>query len=124
MAVKELKSIILELGAKASLIVLDDADLEGTAAATTGGSNCHTGQVWVIVTESVAARFEIRKKTYAKLYPSSFKHQAADAALSVTEKRMQSTSKNYDYEYVQRRAHPLSSLHLITPMRSLQVIQS
>lgn len=83
LAAKELKPILLELGGKAPLIVLDDADLEGAAAAAAVGSNFHAGQVCmaterVIVLESVAAEFEeILKKTYAKLYPDGSKHQAA-----------------------------------------------
>lgn len=83
LAAKELKPVLLELGGKAPLIVLDDADLQGAASATAGGSNSHAGQVCmaterVIVLESVAARFEeALKQTYAKLYPPGVKHQPA-----------------------------------------------
>ncbi|KAH8744434.1 putative salicylaldehyde dehydrogenase [Diaporthe sp. PMI_573] len=83
LAAKELKPVLLELGGKAPLVVLDDADLEGAASATAGGSNLHAGQVCmaterVIVLGSVAARFEeILKQTYAKLYPPGVNHQAS-----------------------------------------------
>ncbi|KUL88878.1 hypothetical protein ZTR_03535 [Talaromyces verruculosus] len=83
LAAKELKPVLLELGGKAPLIVLDDADLEGAAVAAARGANTHAGQICmaterVIVLESVSAQFEqILKKTYAKLYPSSVRHQAA-----------------------------------------------
>lgn len=83
LAAKELKPVLLELGGKAPLIVLDDADLAGAASATAGGSNLHAGQICmaterVIVLESVAARFEeILKQTYAKLYSPGVNHQAS-----------------------------------------------
>ncbi|KAL1872916.1 hypothetical protein Plec18167_006567 [Paecilomyces lecythidis] len=83
LAAQELKPVLLELGGKAPLIVLDDADLEGAAAATAAGSNFHAGQVCmaterVIVLESVAAKFEeVLKQTYATLYPPGAKHQPA-----------------------------------------------
>jgi acyl-CoA reductase-like NAD-dependent aldehyde dehydrogenase len=83
LAAQELKPVLLELGGKAPLIVLDDADLEGAATATARGANLHAGQICmaterVIVLESVAARFEaILKQTYAKINPPGIKHQAA-----------------------------------------------
>ncbi|KAJ1713247.1 hypothetical protein NYO67_4616 [Aspergillus flavus] len=83
LAAKELKPILLELGGKNPLIVLDDANLECAAAATAEGANIHAGQVCmaterVIVLESVAAQFEqVLKRTYAKLYSSSAPHQAS-----------------------------------------------
>ncbi len=71
-AAKELKRVILELGGKDPLVVLDDADLEAAAEFATMNSFRNAGQVCVsteriFVEESVADRFEelLRAKTAA-----------------------------------------------------------
>ncbi|KAI9737334.1 MAG: hypothetical protein M1834_009487 [Cirrosporium novae-zelandiae] len=72
---KALKPILLELGGKAPMIVLDDADLKKAAIGAAWGSNGHAGQVCmtterIIVLKSVAAEFEhVLKATYAEMYP-------------------------------------------------------
>jgi len=61
-AARALKPVLLELGGKAPLVVLDDADLEAAAAATSFGAFMNQGQICmsterVIVDEAVADRF-------------------------------------------------------------------
>lgn len=61
-AARVLKPVLLELGGKAPLIVLDDADLEAAAAATSFGAFMNQGQICmsterVVVDEAVADRF-------------------------------------------------------------------
>jgi benzaldehyde dehydrogenase (NAD) len=59
---RHLKRVLLELGGKAPLIVLADADLERAAAATSFGAFFHQGQICmsterIVVDRSVAGRF-------------------------------------------------------------------
>jgi benzaldehyde dehydrogenase (NAD) len=59
---RHLKRVLLELGGKAPLIVLADADLERAAAATSFGAFFHQGQICmsterIVVDRSVAERF-------------------------------------------------------------------
>jgi len=61
-AAKYLKPILLELGGKAPLLVLDDADLDAAVNATVFGAFAHSGQICmsterVIVDEKVADAF-------------------------------------------------------------------
>jgi acyl-CoA reductase-like NAD-dependent aldehyde dehydrogenase len=61
-AAKYLKPILLELGGKAPLVVLDDADVDAAVDATVFGAFAHTGQICmsterVIVDETVADEF-------------------------------------------------------------------
>jgi acyl-CoA reductase-like NAD-dependent aldehyde dehydrogenase len=61
-AAKHLKPVLLELGGKAPLVVLDDADLEAAVAAAAFGAFMNQGQICmsterIIVDESVADRF-------------------------------------------------------------------
>jgi acyl-CoA reductase-like NAD-dependent aldehyde dehydrogenase len=59
---RHLKRVVLELGGKAPLIVLDDADLDAAAAAASFGAFMHQGQICmsterIIVDRSVADEF-------------------------------------------------------------------
>jgi acyl-CoA reductase-like NAD-dependent aldehyde dehydrogenase len=67
---KHLKKCLLELGGKAPLIVLDDADVEEAARATAYGAFYHQGQICmsterVIVHESLAEEFTARLRDIA-----------------------------------------------------------
>lgn len=69
---RHLKPVLLELGGKAPLVVLDDADLDAAVAAVAFGAFINHGQVCmsterVIVDEAVAAAFveKLAKKTAA-----------------------------------------------------------
>jgi benzaldehyde dehydrogenase (NAD) len=64
-AAKYLKPILLELGGKAPLVVLDDADLDAAVDATVFGAFAHSGQICmsterVIVHEKIADAFARR----------------------------------------------------------------
>ncbi len=66
-----LKPVLLELGGKAPLVVLDDADLDEAAAAANFGAFMHQGQICmaterVIVDEKVAGDFVARFKQRAE----------------------------------------------------------
>ncbi len=68
-AARYLKPILLELGGKASLVVLDDADLDAAVAAAAFGAFVNQGQVCmsterIVVDEKVADAFvrEIRRQ--------------------------------------------------------------
>ncbi|MET4273221.1 MULTISPECIES: aldehyde dehydrogenase [unclassified Bradyrhizobium] len=70
LAGRHLKPVLLELGGKAPLVVLDDADLDAAVAAVAFGAFINQGQVCmsterVIVDEAVAASFveKLAKKT-------------------------------------------------------------
>ena len=70
-AAKFLKPVLLELGGKAPLLVLDDADVEAAAAATNFGAFANQGQICmsterVIVDESVADAFVAELSKRAK----------------------------------------------------------
>src|SRR5207253_7176667 len=72
LAGRHLKPVLLELGGKAPLLVLDDADLDAAVAAVAFGAFINQGQVCmsterVIVDEAVAASFveKLAKKTAA-----------------------------------------------------------
>jgi vanillin dehydrogenase len=61
-AARHLKRVLLELGGKAALIVLDDADLEQAAAAASFGSFMHQGQICmsterIVIDRTVAVEF-------------------------------------------------------------------
>ncbi|MCJ1427414.1 hypothetical protein MMC29_005317 [Sticta canariensis] len=77
MAGKNLKPVLLELGGKASAIVLKDADLELTATQCVIGAFLSSGQVCmaterIIVHSSLASPFsQALKKATAELYPQS-----------------------------------------------------
>ncbi len=71
---RHLKRVLLELGGKAPLIVLPDADLERAAAAAAFGSFFHQGQICmsterVIVDRSVADDFSARLAEWAGRLP-------------------------------------------------------
>jgi len=62
---RELKPVLLELGGKAPLLVLEDADLEAAVAAAVFGGFAHEGQICmsterVLVHESIADAFVAR----------------------------------------------------------------
>jgi acyl-CoA reductase-like NAD-dependent aldehyde dehydrogenase len=62
LAARHLKPVLLELGGKAPLLVLDDADLEAAASAAAFGAFMNQGQICmsterIIVDEAVADRF-------------------------------------------------------------------
>ncbi|EXJ81956.1 hypothetical protein A1O1_08023 [Capronia coronata CBS 617.96] len=82
-AAKAMKPILLELGGKAPMIVLEDADLKEAAHGAAFGANFNAGQNCmaterIIVIESVAKEFEeVLKATYAELYPDSYQPQPA-----------------------------------------------
>ncbi|MCK1272210.1 MULTISPECIES: aldehyde dehydrogenase [unclassified Bradyrhizobium] len=72
LAGRQLKPVLLELGGKAPLVVLDDADVDAAVAAVAFGAFINQGQVCmsterVIVDEAVAASFvdKLAKKTAA-----------------------------------------------------------
>jgi len=67
---RHLKPVLLELGGKAPLLVLDDADLDAAAAAANFGAFANQGQICmsterIIVDESVADSFVARLATRA-----------------------------------------------------------
>ncbi|KAI1616053.1 aldehyde dehydrogenase domain-containing protein [Exophiala viscosa] len=83
-AARELKPILLELGGKAPIIVLEGADVKSVAMSAAWSSNAHAGQVCmaaerIIVLDSVAADLETAlAQTYKEMYPSSsYKPQPA-----------------------------------------------
>ena len=70
-AAKYLKPILLELGGKAPVILLDDADLDEAVAATTFGAFMNQGQICmsterVLVDETIANDFVERLRTRAE----------------------------------------------------------
>ncbi|KAI9375718.1 Aldehyde/histidinol dehydrogenase [Aspergillus egyptiacus] len=77
---KYIKPVLLELGGKASAIVLDDADLEKAALGCTLGAFLHTGQVCmsterIVVQRSIAEKFqkvllETAEKVFGKDAPA------------------------------------------------------
>ena len=65
---RHLKPVVLELGGKAPLIVLDDADLDAAVAAAAFGAFANSGQICmsterIVVDESVADEFVAKLKT-------------------------------------------------------------
>ena len=83
LAAEHLKPVLLELGGKAPLIVLDDADLDEAIAAATFGAFMNSGQICmsterIIVDEKVADRF------IEKLRAKSATLLAGDPALGET----------------------------------------
>ena len=74
-AAKYLKPILLELGGKAPLIVLDDADLDAAVNATIFGAFANSGQICmsterVIVDEKVADQFAAKLAARVAALPS------------------------------------------------------
>lgn len=74
-AAKHLKPVLLELGGKAPLIVLDDADIDEAVNATVFGAFANTGQVCmsterVIVDEKVADEFAAKLAKRVAALPS------------------------------------------------------
>jgi vanillin dehydrogenase len=74
-AAKYLKPIVLELGGKAPLVVLDDADLDAAVNATVFGAFVHQGQICmsterVIVDEKVADAFAAKLAARVAALPS------------------------------------------------------
>jgi acyl-CoA reductase-like NAD-dependent aldehyde dehydrogenase len=65
-AAKYLKPIVLELGGKAPLIVLDDADVDAAVNATVFGAFAHSGQI-CMSTERVIAHEKIADEFASKL---------------------------------------------------------
>jgi acyl-CoA reductase-like NAD-dependent aldehyde dehydrogenase len=61
LAGKHLKPVLMELGGKSALIVLEDADLEAAARAAVTGGYIHGGQV-CFSTERVVVRREVEKE--------------------------------------------------------------
>jgi acyl-CoA reductase-like NAD-dependent aldehyde dehydrogenase len=75
MAAKYLKPVVLELGGKAPLIVLDDADLDAAVNATVFGAFANSGQICmsterVIVHEKVADEFAAKLAKRVAALPS------------------------------------------------------
>jgi len=67
-AARHLKRVLLELGGKAPLVVLADADLEGAVAAANFGSFMHQGQICmsterIVIDRSVAEENALRRVT-------------------------------------------------------------
>ena len=65
LAAEQLKPVLLELGGKAPLIVLDDADLDAAVAAAAFGAYMNSGQICmsterIIVEEKIADEFMVR----------------------------------------------------------------
>jgi acyl-CoA reductase-like NAD-dependent aldehyde dehydrogenase len=74
-AAKHLKPVLLELGGKAPLVVLDDADLDGAVNAAIFGAFMNQGQICmsterIIVDEKIADQFVARFTTRASALPS------------------------------------------------------
>lgn len=72
---RHLKPVLLELGGKAPLIVLDDADLDAAVAAAAFGAFANSGQICmsterIIVDESVADAFVAKLAAKAKSLPA------------------------------------------------------
>ena len=79
-AAKYLKPILLELGGKAPLVVLDDADVDAAVDATVFGAFAHAGQICmsterVIVDEIVADEFATKLAARVAALPSGDPHQ-------------------------------------------------
>jgi acyl-CoA reductase-like NAD-dependent aldehyde dehydrogenase len=75
LAARELKPVLLELGGKNPLVVLDDADIDAAVNAAVFGAFMHQGQICmsterVIVDESIADEFVKRFAARAKSLPS------------------------------------------------------
>jgi acyl-CoA reductase-like NAD-dependent aldehyde dehydrogenase len=75
LAAKYLKPIVLELGGKAPLIVLDDADIDAAVNATVFGAFAHSGQICmsterVIVDEKVADEYAAKLAKRVAALPS------------------------------------------------------
>ena len=71
---KYLKPVLLELGGKAPLLVLDDADLDAAVAATTFGAFANSGQICmsterIVVDAKVADEFVAKLARRAKSLP-------------------------------------------------------
>lgn len=74
-AARHLKPVLLELGGKAPLIVLDDADLDAAVNAAAFGAFLHQGQICmsterIIVDEAVADEFVAKLAAKAKALPT------------------------------------------------------
>jgi acyl-CoA reductase-like NAD-dependent aldehyde dehydrogenase len=75
LAATHLKPILLELGGKAPLLVLDDADLDAAVDATVFGGFAHAGQICmsterVIVDETIADEFAAKLASRVAALPS------------------------------------------------------
>ncbi|VCU68594.1 Vanillin dehydrogenase [Pigmentiphaga humi] len=71
---KHLKPVVLELGGKAPLVILDDADLDAAVAAAAFGAFANSGQICmsterIIVDEAIADEFVARFAAKAKSLP-------------------------------------------------------
>jgi benzaldehyde dehydrogenase (NAD) len=71
---KYLKPVILELGGKAPMVILDDADIDDAVNAATFGSFANSGQICmsterIVVDEKIADEFVKRFATKAKSLP-------------------------------------------------------
>jgi benzaldehyde dehydrogenase (NAD) len=71
---KYLKPVVLELGGKAPLVVLDDADIDAAVAAAAFGAFANSGQICmsterIVVDESVADEFVAKLAAKAKSLP-------------------------------------------------------
>ncbi|WP_049730897.1 aldehyde dehydrogenase [Rhizobium ecuadorense] len=72
---KHLKPALLELGGKAPLIILDDADIDGAVNAATFGAFMHQGQICmsterIIVDETIADQFVAKLAARASQLPA------------------------------------------------------
>ncbi|CAL5867604.1 uncharacterized protein PFLUO_LOCUS1823 [Penicillium psychrofluorescens] len=79
---KYIKPVLLELGGKASAIVLDDADLEKAAMSCALGSFMHSGQI-CMSTERIVVQRSIADQFRQKLAETSEKMFGKDAAAPV-----------------------------------------
>ena len=86
-AAEHLKPVLLELGGKAPLIVLDDADLDEAVKATAFGAFMNAGQICmsterIIVVEPVADEFARRLAEKAAAMPAAAVGEQADEAVA------------------------------------------
>ncbi|KAI5860687.1 salicylaldehyde dehydrogenase [Durotheca rogersii] len=88
LAGRHIKPVLLELGGKATAVVLDDADLELAASTIAEGANTHAGQICVgtervAVLSSVAEKFTAAlRRVYEERYSDISKQQPVTQASS------------------------------------------
>ncbi|MEO6225815.1 MAG: aldehyde dehydrogenase, partial [Sphingomicrobium sp.] len=88
-AAQQLKPVLLELGGKAPLIVLDDADLDEAVKAAAFGAFMNAGQICmaterIIVVETIADEFVQRLATKAHSMPAAAVGQQVDDSAAAT----------------------------------------
>ncbi|HEY8269147.1 MAG TPA: aldehyde dehydrogenase [Xanthobacteraceae bacterium] len=83
-AAKYLKPVLLELGGKAPLVVLDDADLDEAAAAANFGAFMHQGQI-CMSTERIVVQKQVASFFLDKLIARTTKLKVGDPTLPETQ---------------------------------------